>query len=251
MLKSYKYFNVLLFALIIVFVLMVISAIQPVNAPGIAYFYLVVIVVIGFASLAVNLLLFNHKKHSKVLQEEIISTENVVEKNVESNLTEEMIDYKVWTENVLKKTKKENLTEFAESLLKIMSKEFEVVQGLYFTFDREAGYFKKIADYAYYSDVPPREFIVGETISGQVAKNQKVMKIIDIPDGYVTVLSGLGSSSPASLVIIPVLSDIETIGIIEMAFFKEPGEREMKFFEEIATRSGLIAGKFITQKPSE
>ena len=165
-------------------------------------------------------------------------------------ITEE-ISFKERADNLLKKAKKESLTGFAESMLALLSKEFEVVQGLYFSLDKKSGNFIKIADYAYYSDIPPREFMIGETISGQVAKNQKTMLITDIPAGYITVLSGLGSTSPSNLLIMPVINEKETIGIVELAFFKEPGEKEIQFFEELAGRAGAIGGKFLTEKSSE
>jgi hypothetical protein len=77
------------------------------------------------------------------------------------------------------------------------------------------------------------------------------MKITDIPDGYITVLSGLGSSSPSNLLIMPVINENETIGIAELAFFREPLEKEMKFFGELADKAGKIAGKLSTEKSSE
>lgn len=250
MLKSHKYLNIALFVLTITFVLLVIRSVQQAEVPVSSYVYLFLIVLTALAFMALNILNHfskeNQEKEQTVLEDltgvadEEISAEEIDKTNIPE-----------WVEKVLKKTKKESLEIFSESLLRSLSKEFEVVQGLYFSLDKSTGNFWKIADFAYYSEVPPREFAVGETISGQVAKNQKTMKITDIPDGYITVLSGLGSSSPSNLLIVPVLSEGETIGIIELAFFKEPGNKEMQFFEELAEKSGLVAGKFLTEKPSD
>ncbi len=51
-------------------------------------------------------------------------------------------------------------------------------------------------------------------------KNKKAMFINDLPEGYVKVISGLGSHKPEYLAIIPLLDRDEVIGILEIATFK-------------------------------
>ncbi len=251
-LKTNKYLSPLLFLINLGLVVLVVAGVREHEVPGSTYLYLVLLVVTGIAFLSLNLL--SQKEEKIVSMEKIIenSEADELEKEEENQveLTTE-INYGEWVDGLLKKAKKENLTVFSESLLALLAKEFEVVQALYFSLDKKSGNFTKIADYAYYSDVPPREFMTGETISGQVAKNRQVMKIADIPESYITVLSGLGSSSPSNLVIVPVVIENESVGVIELAFFTEPGEKEILFFEELVKKAGSIAGKFITEKSSE
>lgn len=251
-LKSNKYLNLLLFIITLVLVTLVIVQLGESEVPGTTYLYLVLLAITGIGFLALNLLYIESKKEISVQELEIKPVTE--EDNSEINRSEEAspeVNYAEWVDGLLKKAPKESLIGFSESLLTLLSKEFEVVQGLYFSLDKKSGNFTKIADYAYYSDIPPREFMTGETISGQVAKNRQVMKITDIPEGYITVLSGLGSSSPSNLAIIPVVFENEAVGIIELAFFTEPGIKEMKFFEELVVKTGNIAGKFLTEKKSE
>ena len=47
------------------------------------------------------------------------------------------------------------------------------------------------------------------------------MNISELPDKYLTVLSGLGSSSPNHLIIFPILFKNKSIGVIEIATFKK------------------------------
>ena len=49
----------------------------------------------------------------------------------------------------------------------------------------------------------------------------------------------------------PLINENETIGIVELAFFREPLEKEMNFLEELAGKAGKLAGKFLTEKSSE
>ena len=250
-LRNIKYLNIVLFVLLLLFVFLIMASIQQNEVERKVYFYLAMIVAAGVTFLGINLLNFGNKKVTQSPVSEVKPDEKIDQQEEKPEEAKEEINFKEWTDNLLKKAKKENIEVFAESLLGLLSKEFEVVQGLYFNLEKKTGNFIKIADYAYYSDVPPREFMIGETISGQVAKNQKVMKITDIPEGYITVLSGLGSSSPSNLLIIHVINENETFGIVELAFFREPLEKEMNFFEEMAGKAGKVAGKFLTEKSSE
>jgi hypothetical protein len=251
MLRNIKYLNIVLFVLLLLFVVLIMATIQQHEVERKVYFYLAMIVVSGVTFLGINLWTIGNKKNEQSRVSDIISDDAVDQQIEKSEEITEEVNFKEWADNLLKKAKKENIEAFAESLLGLLSKEFEVVQGLYFNLEKKSGNFIKMADYAYYSDVPPREFMIGETISGQVAKNQKVMKITDIPEGYITVLSGLGSSSPSNLLIMPLINENETIGIVELAFFREPIEKEMNFFEELAGKAGKVAGKFLTEKSSE
>lgn len=115
---------------------------------------------------------------------------------------------------------------YTESILKNIAKELEIVQGLFFVLNDTDKMFQISGQYAYYSEEQPRSFILGETISGQVAKNQQLLNLKELPQGYVTVLSGLGKSKPAHLVIAPIVCNGESIGIIELASFKVFGENE-------------------------
>jgi putative methionine-R-sulfoxide reductase with GAF domain len=81
-------------------------------------------------------------------------------------------------------------------------------------------------EYAYFSEERPRSFPSGETLSGQVAQNQQLLNIKELPEGYITILSGLGKSAPRHLIIAPIVHNDVSIGVIELASFKPFGENE-------------------------
>jgi putative methionine-R-sulfoxide reductase with GAF domain len=83
-------------------------------------------------------------------------------------------------------------------------------------------YIELFASFAYH--VPEGEIVTfkfGEGLAGQVAKEGKLVNLQSVPEGYIQILSGLGSSSPTNLIIIPVRSEGEIIGVVEIASFKE------------------------------
>jgi putative methionine-R-sulfoxide reductase with GAF domain len=148
----------------------------------------------------------------------IASAKNIEEaekEGLEKEDSEKSILEEIWEE--VKKDKGKN--SFTESFLINLSKKVEIVQGLFYLFDKKEKKFKVSAKYAYYNEEEPETFDFGEGLSGQVAKDMKPMIITDIPENYLTVISGLGSSSPTNLLILPVIYRNKVIGIIELASY--------------------------------
>jgi hypothetical protein len=59
----------------------------------------------------------------------------------------------------------------------------------------------------------------GEGLIGRVAKEGQPLYIHPLPDGYITVYSGLGSASPKYLTILPVKDGDNVVGVLEVATF--------------------------------
>jgi len=136
-----------------------------------------------------------------------------------------------------------DLEEFTEKVLINISKEYDIMQGIFFVKDVNDNVFRKQGTYAYYSEDELREFTEEVGLSGQVATNKKLLNISNIPEKYITVLSGLGKSSPANLLIFPVLFQNESIGIVELASFKKFDS----FAEEILMEFSLLIGEQISK----
>lgn len=129
---------------------------------------------------------------------------------------------------------------YTEKVLQNIAKEIDIVQGLAFVLDDNDQQFHISGEYAYFSEEQPRSFSLGETISGQVAKNKKLLNLENIPDGYITILSGLGKGSPHHLIIAPIVNGDESIGVLELAAFKPVSKEYEKLIEKIA---GSMADK--------
>ncbi|QKG78961.1 GAF domain-containing protein [Tenuifilum thalassicum] len=161
----------------------------------------------------------------------------------EEDFVEKKTDYQVWVNKLLPEFDKSDIEKYSEALLANIAKSVDIVQGQFYLKDSETGVFRFISGYAFYSETPPPEYTEGETLAGQVAKNKKLINIDNIPDGYITILSGLGKGSPKHLIITPVLSpDNQTIGIIELASFK-PFEND---HEELFSLLGRKLGEEIS-----
>lgn len=80
----------------------------------------------------------------------------------------------------------------------------------------------------------------GEGLIGQSAANGKTLYVDDVPEGYIRIVSGLGSASPKYLLITPIKNQERIIGIMEIASFTNITEDQRKFAEQSAN---LIAEK--------
>jgi len=138
----------------------------------------------------------------------------------------------------------DNVAVYSEKLLQNIAKELDIVQGLIFVLNDADQKFHVSGEYAYFSEEQPRSFPLGETLSGQVAKNKKMLNLKKLPDGYITVLSGLGKSSPRHLIIVPIVHEGKSIGVMELASFKHFGENEellaMKISELMANLLNVL-----------
>ena len=137
----------------------------------------------------------------------------------------------------------EGLQKYTEKVLINISKQFNIMQGLFFMKNPQDKIYRKVGTYAYYSENDLREFTEDIGLSGQVATNKKLLNISNIPDKYITVISGLGQSSPANLIIFPILQNNETIGIIELASFVKFDLFAEEVFMEL---SPIIGNQLIT-----
>ncbi|MFW5656049.1 MAG: GAF domain-containing protein [Bacteroidota bacterium] len=172
----------------------------------------------------------------KVVEKTVTITEREAE-NKESE-EEEGIDLKEIeraAKNIIPDQKKSKTTEeFTEKLLSNLAKEFEIVQGVVFIKEKSGEIFNPSGKYAYFLDEPPKSFKEGESIPGQVAKNQKLIVIDEIPEGYLKVISGLGDSHPRYLMIAPVMHKGECIAVIELASFKKTGKKAEATLEKVS-----------------
>jgi putative methionine-R-sulfoxide reductase with GAF domain len=141
----------------------------------------------------------------------------------------------------LKSAKSEK--EILHSGLQAICKQLEAGQGaLYLIKDidgkrkleLQSGYALNVAESAVIT------FEVGEGLIGQAAATGRTVYLDDVPDGYIKVISGLGSASPRYLLMASLKQGDRVIGTLEIASFSPLDEHQRKFVEDAAT---LIADK--------
>jgi membrane protein implicated in regulation of membrane protease activity len=133
----------------------------------------------------------------------------------------------------------ESKEAFTEKILQNASKSFDIAQGVFYLKDEESGIFSFVSGYAHFSEAPTPTFAEGDTLPGQVAKNKAPLLLDSVPEGYITVMSGLGRSNPTNLLIVPVVNQKGScIGIIEVASFKPFGQQAVQLFTRLGNEVG-------------
>jgi putative methionine-R-sulfoxide reductase with GAF domain len=134
--------------------------------------------------------------------------------------------------------------KYFDKLLINLSKAIAIVQGVAYTLNRQTQTYSMVSTYAFYTTDTSRTFAIGEGIPGQVAKDKKLLFINDVPEGYIKIVSGLGTSSPKYMGVIPVIHGDETIALIEISTFEKPEvdlvEFQKQFNEKVSDKISTL-----------
>ena len=122
--------------------------------------------------------------------------------------------------------------------------------GLFFI--KEGGETKKItlsACYAYdKKKFIEKELDLGQGLVGQCLLEKNTIHLTEIPTEYIHITSGLGGASPSSLIIVPLMSNDEVHGALEIASFNKILLHEISFLEKLGES---IAASISTIRQSE
>jgi len=77
----------------------------------------------------------------------------------------------------------------------------------------------------------PEQIMLGEGIIGQCALDGQSIALTDLPASYLRILSGLGESVPQHLLVFPILFEGATVGVVELASFREFSRIRIEFLE--------------------
>ncbi|TRX57758.1 GAF domain-containing protein [Fulvivirga sp. M361] len=159
--------------------------------------------------------------------EDVIYVEKKKEKSTQSNDEDNDDDYHdldIGQIREIAEKGKSDQSQLIQDILNAVCKELEAGLGAFYVARKENGnrQLDMTATYALAlgeSQKPSFEF--GEGLVGQVASEEKVINIDDIPEGYIKIVSGLGQSTPRYLLIIPVKLEKTLYGVAEIASFTQ------------------------------
>jgi HAMP domain-containing protein/signal transduction histidine kinase/CheY-like chemotaxis protein len=83
-------------------------------------------------------------------------------------------------------------------------------------------------------------FDVGEGLIGQAAFERKTIALTDVPKGYITVGSGLGETTAAGILVMPVLFEDHVLGVIELASITPFSDVHRDFLDRITETIGIV-----------
>jgi len=136
------------------------------------------------------------------------------------------------------------ITGLCNKILSNLSKHMDFVQGIMYVKESKGELFNVTGEYAL-TDRKPQPFKSGENLTGQVAVSKSPMVVLDVPEDYFTVSSGLGSSKPRFLLLVPVFFKEECIAVLELAAFKKPDDITVKILNKVTSELGIRLNKFV------
>jgi hypothetical protein len=143
-------------------------------------------------------------------------------------------------EERLKNQKTQSTKATSETILGCIAAVYEITQAEIFLHQKKDDHEKLVlsATYAFY--VPEEkvyEFEMGEGLIGQVAKAGEPLYMSELPQGYITVKSGLGESTPSHLAIIPWKNkENKSFAILEVASFKPLVKEDIRLLEQLSEK---------------
>ena len=78
----------------------------------------------------------------------------------------------------------------------------------------------------------PASLAFGEGLAGQCAAEKAALRIGNLPDGYFPIASALGQGQPQEVVLMPILSQGDVLGVVEVAAFQPVTALRMSLLEE-------------------
>jgi methyl-accepting chemotaxis protein len=127
-------------------------------------------------------------------------------------------------------------SEILQKGLNSLCQQVQAGQGALYQSKTKDG--KKIVELTYgfaltVGETSAPQFEWGEGLIGQAAASGKSLYLDDVPEGYITIVSGLGTAFPRYLLIVPIKKGEEVQGVLEMATFSPLPDAQRSRIEEM------------------
>ena len=151
---------------------------------------------------------------------------------------------------------KRDLRAVAELIMAELTPVVAAQQGAFYL--REGDSLRMLAGYGLLTEtagpdgIPvPIRFRIGEGLVGQAAVQRTPILVDRVPAGYLPISTGLGSSAPASLIVLPVLFETQLLAVIEFASFNPFTDIRRAFLDQIVETIGVTVNTIMANSVTE
>lgn len=142
--------------------------------------------------------------------------------------------------------------ELYDNIIRFVVKYTDSNQGGLFVFNEENEsdqYLELVACYAFErKKYLTKKVGIGEGLVGQCFVEGERIYLLDVPEEYITITSGLGGANPSALLLVPMKVNEKLYGVIEIASFKKFDDYEIELVEKLAES---IASTIATVRTNE
>ena len=132
----------------------------------------------------------------------------------------------------------QSVEELADSILSFLASFLGFQAGALFKGEGDDYYRAAALGIPAEADVPVR-FKVKEGLLGKVAVDGRSTIIRDVPDGYMTIGSGLGGDKPRHLVLVPAHADDLVNAVIELGFLHPVDDQVLDLLDQVSASIGI------------
>ncbi|CAM3226373.1 HAMP domain-containing protein [Stackebrandtia soli] len=147
-----------------------------------------------------------------------------------------------------------DMSEVCRMIMTEVTPLVEAQTGTFFTKETKEDGTERFVLSGFYGYAPPLEHVMyapGEGLVGQAAASRRPIRVSDIPDGYLTIRSGLGEATPADLIILPIQFEGEQLGVIEFASFHRFSHLHISFLERLVANIGTTLNNIVANGRTE
>ncbi|NQX63826.1 CHASE3 domain-containing protein [Paenibacillus qinlingensis] len=133
------------------------------------------------------------------------------------------------------------ITSLSEAFIHKLAPLLDASYGVIYLRQNEEGepLYVKIAGYAVSGQVQAAsQFRIGEGLVGQCAVDKRIFLMDNLPDNHVKITSGLGISTPRSLLLAPILVDGRTEAVIELASLHQFQSKHLTLVDSLQEKFG-------------
>ncbi len=173
----------------------------------------------------------------------ITMRENLIKAEQEADLRRKENNQRTWASQGLAKfgellrQNNDNMEEFSYTIISNLVKYLDANQGGIFIINddnKEDVFIELAACYAYQRRKYLQKRIdIGVNMVGQCVQEKATIYLTDIPDDYIHIISGLGEDKPRCLLVVPLITNDQVFGVVEIASFKILEPYQVEFVEKI------------------
>ncbi len=135
---------------------------------------------------------------------------------------------------------KSTLEDVCNGLISFIANYLNAKVGLIYV-NNGKGTFQFVKGYAVHSGkTTPEAFQVGQGLPGQAALEKREIRLTDVPENYIRIVSGLGDVSPRFLTIIPLIYNDQVEAVLELGFLNELSELQHRYLEEAGSNMAIV-----------
>ncbi|MBD8530315.1 MULTISPECIES: response regulator [unclassified Massilia] len=118
------------------------------------------------------------------------------------------------------------------------------VAAMYFR--NEEGVLRRIGAYGFSNDEERAKVIQpGASLASQAANENRLIRVKELPEDYIKVMSGLGETAPREIVIAPFNNFGKVKGVMEIGFLHPVRERDIEFLKLVGDAVGASVGAVV------